>query len=154
MGRRLALGPHALLQGTAQLGLMRLPDQVSALVVERRVEEEAVVVEREVLARLTDPALAERHQLLALGERAHGDSPFLEGNWHRWMVSSKEREGTVVPVAPRAQTHGRSCLLQQPADPRDGTVTYYAQSFAIAKYPCKQPESTYERRKFADGASA
>ena len=72
--------------------------------VEGGVQEEAVVVEREVLARLTDPALAERHQLLALGERAYGYSPFLEGDWHRGVVSRGREEGTVYLESSRAQT--------------------------------------------------
>src|SRR4051794_4927917 len=82
MRRRLALGPHALLEGAAQLGLVGLAHQVTALVVERRVEEEAIVLDLEVLVGLADTALAERDELLALGERAHGDSPFLESDWH------------------------------------------------------------------------
>ena len=67
----------------AQLGLVRLADEVVALVVERGVEEEAVVLELEVLVLLADAALAQREELLALGESAHGDGPFLESNWHR-----------------------------------------------------------------------
>src|SRR4051794_21107682 len=89
MRRRLALGPHALLEGAAELRLVGLAHQVTALVVERRVEEEALVLHLEVLVGLADTALAERDELLALGERAHGDSPFLESDWHR----SVEREG-------------------------------------------------------------
>ena len=80
---RLALGPHALLEGAPQLGLVRLAHQVAALVVEGRVEEEAVVLELEVLVGLADAALAQGDELLALGERAHGDGPFLESDWHR-----------------------------------------------------------------------
>ena len=83
VGGRLAVGPHALLERAPQLGPVRLADEVAALVVERRVQEEAVVLEREVLVGLADAALAERHELLALGERAHGDGPFLECDWHR-----------------------------------------------------------------------
>jgi len=90
VGRRLAVAPDALLERTPHLGLVRLADEVVALVVERRVQEEAVVVEREVLARLTDAALAERHELLALGECAHRDGPFLEGDWHRGEWSRRE----------------------------------------------------------------
>ena len=36
-----------------------------------------------MLVLLADPALAEGEQLLALGERAHGDGPFFERDWHR-----------------------------------------------------------------------
>jgi hypothetical protein len=78
----LAVGPDALLEGAAQLGPMGLPDQVVALVVERRIQEETVVLEPEVLAGLPDAALAQRDQLLTFGERADGDRPFLESNWH------------------------------------------------------------------------
>jgi len=45
---------------------MRLAHQIVALVVERGVEEEAVVLELEVLARLANSAFTERQQLLAL----------------------------------------------------------------------------------------
>jgi hypothetical protein len=31
---------------------------------------------------LADAALAEREQLLTLGERAHGHGPFFESDWH------------------------------------------------------------------------
>ena len=82
VGRRLALGPDALLEGATELGLVRLAHQVTALVVERRVEEEAIVLDLEVLVGFTDTALAQGDQLLALGERAHSDSPFLESDWH------------------------------------------------------------------------
>ena len=78
------LGPRLLPAPLApQLGPMRLADQVTALVVEGRIEEEAVVLEREVLLGLANAAFTERHELLALGERAHSDSPFLECDWHR-----------------------------------------------------------------------
>jgi hypothetical protein len=60
-----------------------LADQVVALVVERRVQEEAVVIELEVLVRLADTALAQRDQLLSLGKRADGDRPLLERNRHK-----------------------------------------------------------------------
>ena len=82
LGRRLAVGPHAFLERAAQLGVVRLADEVVALVVEGGVEEEAVVVELEVLVLLADPALAQGQELLALGERAHGDGPFFERDWH------------------------------------------------------------------------
>ncbi len=50
--------------------------------VERGVQEEAVVVELEVLFGLANTALAQGDQLLAFGEGADGDRPFLESNWH------------------------------------------------------------------------
>ena len=83
LDRRLAVGPDALLERAAQLGLVRLADEVVALVVERRVEEEAVVLELEVLVRLADATLAQGDELLTLGERADGDRPLLECDWHR-----------------------------------------------------------------------
>jgi hypothetical protein len=46
---------------------MGLANQVGTLVIEGRVEEEALVLELEVLVRLADPALAKSQELLALG---------------------------------------------------------------------------------------
>ena len=46
--------PDALLERAAQLGLMRGAHDVVALVLERGIEEEAVVLELEVLVVLTD----------------------------------------------------------------------------------------------------
>ena len=63
--------------------MMRLAHQIVALVVERGVEEEAVVLDLEMLVLLADSALAEREELLALGESADRHSPFLESHWHR-----------------------------------------------------------------------
>ena len=63
LGRRLAVGPDALLERPAQLRVVRLAHQVVALVVEGGVEEEAVVLELEVPVLLPDAALAQ-------GERA------------------------------------------------------------------------------------
>ena len=71
--RRLLVGPDALLERAAQLGVVRLADEVVALVVEGRVEEELLVLELEVLVLLADPALAQRDELLTLG-RARGPS--------------------------------------------------------------------------------
>jgi hypothetical protein len=62
---------------------MRLTHQVVALVIERRVKEEPVVLEGKVLARLADAALAQGEQLLTFSEGAHGDGPFLESDRHR-----------------------------------------------------------------------
>ena len=78
-----SVGPDALLERARELGQVRLADEVVPLVVEGRIEEEAVVLDLEMLVLLTDSALAEGEELLALGERAHGYSPFLESNWHR-----------------------------------------------------------------------
>jgi hypothetical protein len=61
---------------------VRLAHEVDPLMVERGVEEEALVLELEVLLGLPDPPLAEGDQLLALGQGAHGHSPFFERNWH------------------------------------------------------------------------
>jgi hypothetical protein len=82
--RRLAVRPHPLLERTAQLGLVRGAHDVVATVLEGRIEEEAIVLELEVLAILAEAAaLTQGDELLAFGERADGDRPFLEGNWHR-----------------------------------------------------------------------
>src|SRR5262249_35245671 len=80
--RRLALRPDALLECTRHLRLVRLADEVAALVVEGRVEEEPLVLESEVLLVFADAALAQRYKLLAFGERAHGHGPFFESNRH------------------------------------------------------------------------
>jgi hypothetical protein len=80
--RRLLVGPDALLEGPAQLGMMRLAHQVVALMVEGGVEEELVVLDLEVLVVLLDPALAQRDQLLALRQCPHGHGPLFESDWH------------------------------------------------------------------------
>ena len=82
MQRRLAVAPDALLERAAQLGLVGLAHEIARLVVERGVQEEALVGEPERLAGLAQDALAEREQLLAFREGADGDSPFFESNWH------------------------------------------------------------------------
>ena len=83
VGRGLAVGPDTLLERAAQLGLVGLAHEVDALVIEGRVEEEPLVLELEVALGLADSALAQGHELLALGERAHGDSPFFKSDRHR-----------------------------------------------------------------------
>ena len=80
---RLAVGPDALLEGAAELGHVRVPDDLVALVVERGVEEEAVVLDLEMLVLFANAALAQGEQLLALGERTHGNSPFFQSDWHK-----------------------------------------------------------------------
>src|SRR5687768_12243192 len=82
-GGGLVLGPDALLERAAQLRHVGVTDAVVALVVERGIEEEAVVLDLEMLVLLADSPLAEGEELLALGERAHGYGPFLECDWHR-----------------------------------------------------------------------
>jgi hypothetical protein len=57
-------------------------DQVVPLVVEGRVEEEALVLELEVLVLLADAALTQGQQLLALRESADRYCPFLESDRH------------------------------------------------------------------------
>ena len=79
---RLLVGPDALLEGAAQLGVVGLAHEVVPLVVEGRIEEELVVLDLEVLVLLADAALAHGDELLALGERSHGHGPFLESDWH------------------------------------------------------------------------
>jgi hypothetical protein len=83
MHRRLAVRPHALLERAPELGLVRLADEIAPLVVERGIQEEPVVIEREVLFGLANAALSERHELLAFGKRAHSHGPFLECDRHR-----------------------------------------------------------------------
>jgi len=51
-------------------------------VVKSGIEEEALVLEFEVLVLLANSALTEREQLLTLGESADRYSPFLESDWH------------------------------------------------------------------------
>src|SRR4051794_22072184 len=104
MRRRLALGPDALLEGAPELGLVGLADQVTTLMIERRIEEEAIVLDLEVLVGLADAALAQSDELLALRECAHGDSPFLESDWHR----SVREGGSTALVLPRLVT-GETC---------------------------------------------
>ncbi len=70
---------------------MGLAHQVARLVVEGRVEEEALVGEPEGLAGLADAALAEGDQLLAFRQSADGDSPFFESNWHESRNERDER---------------------------------------------------------------
>src|SRR5687767_2938895 len=80
--RGLAVGPDALLERARQLRLVRLLDEVVALVVEGGIEEEPIVLDLEVAVLLADTSLAECEQLLALGKRAHGHGPFFESDWH------------------------------------------------------------------------
>src|SRR3954454_6233581 len=80
--RRLLVGPDTLLERAAQLRVVRFADQVVPLVVEGGVEEEPLVLELEVLVLLTDAALAQSEQLLALRESADRYSPFLESDRH------------------------------------------------------------------------
>jgi hypothetical protein len=60
--------------------------------VERGVEEEAIVLDLEVLVGLADPALAQGYELLTLGERSYGHGPFFECNRHTgtfvWSASA------------------------------------------------------------------
>ena len=84
--RRLAVVPHAFLKRPAQLGLVGFAHEVVALVVERGIQEETVVLELEVLFGLAYTALAQGDELLAFGEGADGDRPFLKSNWHFGMT--------------------------------------------------------------------
>ena len=83
LGRRLGVGPDALLEGAPQLGLVGGANDVVALVFECRIQEEAVMLDLEVLALFADASLAQGDELFALGEGTDGDRPFLESNWHR-----------------------------------------------------------------------
>src|ERR1044072_1456231 len=62
--------------------MMGLAHGVVVLVIEGRVEEEALVLELEVLVFLSDSALGQGQELLTLGESADRDAPFLECDWH------------------------------------------------------------------------
>src|SRR3954465_4060458 len=81
-------------------GVGGLAHQVPTLVIERRVEEEAIVLHLEVLVGLADTALAKRDELLALGERAHSDSPFLESDWHRSVERGWIGTTAYCPISP------------------------------------------------------
>src|SRR5829696_2975923 len=82
--RRFLVRPDPLLERPAELGMMRLADQVVALMVERGVEEELVVLDLEVLVLLPDPTLAEGDELLALGQGADRHGPLFESDRHRY----------------------------------------------------------------------
>jgi hypothetical protein len=62
---------------------VRLADAVTTLVIERGVQEEAVVLDAEALLGLAQATLAQGQKLLALGKRPDGDRPLFERNWHR-----------------------------------------------------------------------
>jgi hypothetical protein len=79
---RLLVGPDTLLERATQLGMVGLADEIVLLVVEGRVQEEALVLHLEMLVLLADTALAKSEELLALGERAHCYCPFLECDRH------------------------------------------------------------------------
>ena len=81
-GRRLLVGPDALLERAAQLGVVRLADEVVALMVDGRLEEELLVLELEVLVVLADAALPQGDQLFTLRKSADRDGPFFKGNRH------------------------------------------------------------------------
>jgi hypothetical protein len=65
--------------------------------VEGRIQEEAVVLKREVLVGLADSALAERDELLAFGKRAHGDGPLLKCDRHREGSKKSRIPGCDLP---------------------------------------------------------
>src|SRR5204863_9398388 len=81
--RRLAVGPDALLQCPLELRMVRVAHEAAGLMVEGGVEEEAIVLDLEMAVLLADSPLAEREELLAFGEGAHGDGPFFESDRHR-----------------------------------------------------------------------
>ena len=100
---RLAVVPDALLEGPTQLRLVRFAYQVVALVVEGRVQEEALVLQPKVPVGLADAALAQGDELLAFGESADGDRPFLQSDWHSDIEGGTRPEALdgVRPVARR-----------------------------------------------------
>jgi hypothetical protein len=81
--RWLLVGPHPLLQGAPELGVVGLAHEVVALVIEGGIEEEPIMLDLEVLVLLPNAPLAEGHELLPLGKGTHRDSPLFEGNRHR-----------------------------------------------------------------------
>ena len=76
--RRFPVAPDSFLERASQLGVMRLADEVVALVIEGGVEKEPVVLELEVLAVLSDAALSKSDELLSLGQRSNRHSPLFE----------------------------------------------------------------------------
>src|SRR5205823_4040425 len=111
-----------LFQGPAQLGVMRLANQVVALVVEGGVEEEALVLELEVLVLLANAPLAQGHQLLALRECAYRYGPFLECDRHLlylWRLilglrcdSGTWESGEPLPFRSTSETALRAGILE------------------------------------------
>src|SRR5436190_7487435 len=102
---RLAVGPHTLLERALELGVVRLTYEAAGLVVERRVEEEPVVLDLEVAVLLADATFAESQQLLAFGKRAHGHGPFFESDRHMRGAGPRpelERSGYGVSRTGRA----------------------------------------------------
>src|SRR5919198_5419507 len=99
--RRLLVRPHPLLERAAQLGVVRLANEVVALMVEGRIEEETVVLELEVLVLLTDAALAEGYELLTLGQGAHRHGPLFEGNRHYSSRSDRVKRAFAAPAIAR-----------------------------------------------------
>ena len=82
LGGRVSVGPDTFLERSPELRVVRLANEVVALVVEGGVEEEAVVIELEMAVFLPDPTFTERQKLLAFGKRADGYGPFFERDWH------------------------------------------------------------------------
>ena len=80
---RLPLGPHTFLERARKLGHVRLAHEVVTLMIEGRIQEEAVVLDPEALVGFADPTLSQGDELLALGERTDGDRPLLERNRHK-----------------------------------------------------------------------
>jgi hypothetical protein len=61
---------------------MGLANEVRALVIERRVQEESLVFKLEVLLGLAYTALTKGEELFAFGESPYGDGPFFDSNRH------------------------------------------------------------------------
>jgi hypothetical protein len=81
-GGRLAFGPDAFLHRAFELRLVALSDQLGAVEVEGRVEEEAVVLEVVAATGLLNVAVADDEQLLAFCECPDGYGPILVGDRH------------------------------------------------------------------------
>src|ERR1700733_10658013 len=75
--------------------------------VERRVQEEAVVVQLEVFVGLADAALAESQKLLSFGKGAHCNGPFFKSNRHVVIRENGGLNERGVPCGPRSATAAR-----------------------------------------------
>ena len=81
--RRLAVAPDALLERAAQLGLVRLANQVAARWWSKvGYRKKRSCASLKGLSGCGWHALAEGDELLAFRQGADGDSPFFESNWH------------------------------------------------------------------------
>ena len=76
-------GPHPLFERPRELGHVGLAHEIVTLVIERGIEEEAVMLDAEALVGFANSTLSQGDELLAFGERTDGDRPLLERNRHK-----------------------------------------------------------------------